>query len=206
MARDRYLVDKPGAAQSQIRIGWVGAPRTTADYYALSVLNTALGGSFTSRLNQNLREEHGYAYGASSFFDMRLSAGPFVASAGVQSDKTTESLQEFFKELNGIRQPMTADELTRAKNYLALGFPADFETTGGMAANVATLVIYGLPETFFSDYVRRSGRHGRRCAAVARNMCSPIVSPSWSSVTSRRSNPAFAPNSDRCGSCRSTKS
>ena len=63
------------------------------------------------------------------------------------------SLQEFFKELNGIRQPMSADELTRAKNYLALGFPADFETTGGMAANLATLVVYSLPETFFTEYV-----------------------------------------------------
>jgi zinc protease len=152
-ARQIYLVDKPGAPQSQIRIGWVGVARNTPDYYALSVLNTALGGSFTSRLNQNLRETHGYAYGAGSSFDMRLSAGPFFASAGVQSDRTTESLQEFFKELNGIRQPMTNDELARAKNYLALGFPADFETTGGMAANLATLVVYNLPETFFTEYV-----------------------------------------------------
>lgn len=151
--RQIYLVDKPGAPQSQIRIGWVGVPRNTPDYYALSVLNTALGGSFTSRLNQNLREEHGYAYGASSAFDMRMSAGPFFAAAGVQSDKTTESLQEFFKELNGIRKPMTPDELTRAKNYLALGFPAEFETTGGMAGNLVTMVVYGLPDAFFSEYV-----------------------------------------------------
>ena len=86
--RQIYIVDKPGAAQSQIRIGWVGVPRSTPDYFALEVLNTVLGGSFTSRLNQNLREEHGYAYGASSRFDMRLSAGPFLAAAGVQTDKT----------------------------------------------------------------------------------------------------------------------
>ena len=66
----------PGAEQSQIRIGWVGVPRSTPDYFPLQVLNTILGGSFTSRLNQNLREEHGYSYGASSRFDMRLSAGP----------------------------------------------------------------------------------------------------------------------------------
>ena len=71
----------PSAAQSQIRIGWVGVPRSTPDYFALQVLNTILGGSFTSRLNQNLREEHGYSYGASSRFDMRLSAGPFLAGA-----------------------------------------------------------------------------------------------------------------------------
>jgi predicted Zn-dependent peptidase len=151
--RQIYLVDKPGAAQSQIRIGWVGVARSTTDYYALDVLNTVLGGSFTSRLNSNLREEHGYAYGASSQFDMRLSAGPFVAAAGVQSDKTVESLKEFFKELDGIRQPIPADELTRAKNYEALGFPAGFEATADMAGNLIQLVVYSLPETFFSEYV-----------------------------------------------------
>jgi predicted Zn-dependent peptidase len=152
-ARQVYLVDKPGAAQSQIRIGWVGVPRSTSDYYALDVLNTILGGSFTSRLNQNLRETHGYAYGAGSSFDMRLGAGPFVASAGVQSDKTVESLREFFKELDGIRQPVPAGELTRAKNYEALGFPGAFETTAGMAGNLIELVVYGLAETLFTEYV-----------------------------------------------------
>lgn len=151
--RQIYLVDKPGAAQSQIRIGWVGVPRSTADYYVLDVMNTILGGSFSSRLNQNLREQHGYAYGASSSFDMRLSAGPFTAGAGVQSDKTVESLREFFKELDGMREPVPAAELTRAKNYEALGFPAAFETTGGMAGNLIELIVYGLPESFFSDYV-----------------------------------------------------
>jgi predicted Zn-dependent peptidase len=151
--RQIYLVDKPGAAQSQIRIGWVGVPRSTADYYPLDVVNTVLGGSFSSRLNMNLREEHGYSYGAGSSFDMRQSAGPFTASAGVQSDKTVESLQEFFKELNAIRQPISADELNRAKNYEALGFPSEFETTAGMAGNLIQLVIYGLPETFFTEYV-----------------------------------------------------
>lgn len=151
--RQIYLIDKPGAAQSQIRIGWVGVPRSTPDYYALTVLNTVLGGSFTSRLNQNLREEHGYAYGAGSGFDMRLASGPFTASAGVQSDKTTESLQEFFKELANIRQPLTADELARAKNYQALGYPSEFETTASVTGNLAQLVVYNLPESTFTDFV-----------------------------------------------------
>lgn len=151
--RQIYLIDKPGAPQSQIRIGWVGVPRSTPDYYALTVLNTVLGGSFSSRLNQNLREEHGYAYGASSGFDMRLASGPFTASAGVQSDKTTESLQEFFKELTNIRLPISADELARAKNYQALGYPSEFETTAGVTGNLAQLVIYNLPETTFTDFV-----------------------------------------------------
>ena len=151
--RQVYLVDKPGAAQSQIRIGWIGVPRSTPDYFPLTVLNTILGGSFTSRLNQNLREQHGYTYGASSSFDMRLDAGPFTASAGVQTDKTAESLKEFFKELDGMRQPIPADELTRAKNLEALSFPSGFETTTGMAGRLGDLVIYRLPETFLNEYV-----------------------------------------------------
>jgi predicted Zn-dependent peptidase len=75
--REVVIIDKPGAAQSQIRIGWVGVPRSTGEYAVLQVLNTILGGSFTSRLNQNLRERNGYTYGASSGFDMRTSAGPY---------------------------------------------------------------------------------------------------------------------------------
>jgi len=152
-AKQIYLIDRPGAAQSQIRIGWIGVPRSTPDYHVLEVLNTVLGGSFTSRLNQNLRERNGYAYGANSMFDMRSSPGPFFAASGVQTDKTVESLREFFNELNGIRQPIPAAELDRAKNYLALGFPADFETTGSMAAQLSELVIYGLSESLFTEYV-----------------------------------------------------
>jgi predicted Zn-dependent peptidase len=148
------LVDMPGAEQSQIRIGWIGVPRATPDYFALQVLNTVLGGSFTSRLNQNLREEHGYTYGASSRFDMRLFAGPFLAGAGVQTDKTSESLKEFFKELDGITAPISADELTKAKNYLALGFPSDFETIGDLAARLEELAVYRLPDTYYNQYVQ----------------------------------------------------
>jgi zinc protease len=148
-----YLVDKPGAEQSQIRIGWVGVPRTTPDYFTLQVLNTVLGGSFTSRLNQNLRETHGYSYGASSFFDMRLGAGPFAAGAGVQTDKTAEALREFFNELNGIAKPIGPDELTKAKNYIALGFPADFETSGDLSRRIEELIVYKLPESYYEQYV-----------------------------------------------------
>lgn len=152
-ARTIYLVNRPGAAQSQIRIGLVGVARNTPDYFTLDVLNTILGGSFTSRLNQNLREVHGYAYGASSAFAMRQSAGPFQAAAGVQTDKTTESLREFFKELDGIRQPISEEELARGKNYEALGFPSGFETLSGMAGQLVSMAVYNLPDTFFNEYV-----------------------------------------------------
>ena len=151
-ATEVTIVDMPGAEQSQIRIGWVGVARSTPDYFALQVLNTVLGGSFTSRLNQNLREQHGYAYGASSQFAMRLAPGPFFAGAGVQTDKTAESLTEFFKELRGIGTPIASDELTKAKNYLALSFPSDFETIDDLAARLEDLAIYSLPDRFFADY------------------------------------------------------
>jgi predicted Zn-dependent peptidase len=154
-ARTIYLIDKPGAAQSVIRVGWVGAARNTPDYYAIQVLNTVLGGSFTSRLNTNLRETHGYAYGAGSAFDMRLAAGPFFAAANVQTDKTAESVTEFFNELNRIGEAMPADDLNKAKNYLALGFPQDFETTQDIASKLSEQVIYGLPDGWFNDYVSK---------------------------------------------------
>jgi predicted Zn-dependent peptidase len=151
--RQVTIVDVPGAAQSQIRIGWVGVPRSTPDYFPLQILNTILGGSFTSRLNQNLREQHGYTYGASSRFEMRLSAGSFVAGAGVQTDKTSEALREFFNELTGIAKPVGAEELTKAKNYLALGLPGEFETIADLSSHVEELIVYGLPDDYFERYV-----------------------------------------------------
>src|SRR5262249_12244871 len=145
-----YLVDKPGAAQSVIEIGWVGVARSTPDYYSLQVLNTILGGSFSSRLNQNLREQHGYAYGAFSAFDMRLSPGAFFAGAAVQTDKTSEALREFFNELNGMRsKPVSEEELARAKNFIALSFPGQFETAGDLSRQIEELIVFKLPDNYF---------------------------------------------------------
>jgi predicted Zn-dependent peptidase len=149
------IVDMPSAEQSQIRIGWVGVARSTPDYFPLQVLNTILGGSFTSRLNQNLRETHGYSYGASSRFDMRRAPGPFLAGAGVQTDKTAEALREFFNELNGISKPVGDVELAKARNYVALGFPAEFETSADLSGHLEDLAVYGLPDTFYSTYVSK---------------------------------------------------
>ena len=127
--------------------------RTTPDYFVLDVLNTMLGGSFTSRLNQNLREEHGYAYGAGRSSTCARAPGPFVATAGVQTDKTVESLRSSSRSSTACAQPVPADELTTRAELEALGFPGEFETTSGMAGNLTELVVYGLPESFFSEYV-----------------------------------------------------
>lgn len=172
--RQIYIIDKPGAAQSQIRIGWVGVPRTTKEYATLEVLNTILGGSFTSRLNQNLREKHGYSYGAASAFDMRRSAGPFFATAGVQTDKTADALREFFNELENIRKPIPGEELEKAKNYVALSFPAEFETTGDLARKLEELVVYGLPDETFTSFVDQVTRV---TAAVVQNGAARYIQP-----------------------------
>jgi len=152
--RTIYLVDKPGAPQSQIRIGWIGVARSTPDYFPITVANTVLGGSFSSRLNNNLREVHGYSYGASSSFDMRGEPGPFFAAAGVQTDKTAEALKEFFIELEAILKPVPPDELARAKNYVALRFPSAFEATGDISRRLEDMLVYHLPDDYFSNYVQ----------------------------------------------------
>jgi predicted Zn-dependent peptidase len=150
-----YLLDKPGAPQSEIRIGRIGVPRSTPDYFPLQVMNTVLGGSFSSRLNLNLREKRGYTYGAGSFFEMREGPGPFSASAGVQTDKTADALKEFFAELAAIRHPVPAEELGRAKRYLALRYPGGFETTGDIVRRLEEMLVYDLPADYAATYVQR---------------------------------------------------
>ncbi|HUP01170.1 MAG TPA: pitrilysin family protein [Gemmatimonadota bacterium] len=154
-ARHVTLIDKPGAAQSEIRIGRIGVPRLTDDYYSILVMNTILGGSFTSRLNQNLREDKGYSYGAFSAFDFRPGPGPFLAAAAVQTEVTAEALTEFMRELTGILEAVTETELERARNYLALGFPQEFQTVAGTAGMLGELAVYDLPDDTFDRYIER---------------------------------------------------
>lgn len=156
-SRTIYLVDKPAAAQSSFRIGGVGVARSTPDYFAIEVMNTILGGSFTSRLNQNLRETHGYTYGAGSGFSMRREPGPFTAAAEIVAAKTDSALVQFLAELDAIRDPVPAAELTRAKQLLQLQLPGDFETTRSIASRLVPVAIYDLPLDFYNQYVSRIG-------------------------------------------------
>lgn len=151
-----FVVDKPGAAQSEIRVGRIGVDRGTDDYFGLTVLNTVLGGSFTSRLNMRLREEKGYTYGAGSFFDMRRWEGPFVARSGVQSEVTDSAVVEFMREIRRIgEEEIPEDELTRGRNYLALSLPQQFESVSDIASRISELLLYGLPDDFYDTYVDR---------------------------------------------------
>ena len=152
-----YVVDKPGAAQSVINIGQIGVSRDSPDYFPLQVMNTLLGGGFTSRINMNLREDKGYTYGARSGFAFRRGAGPFTASAPVQTAVTAESVLEFLKEIKGVRGeiPVTQAELDYNKQSLIRRFPSGFETVDQIASQLGNVVTYDLPDTYFNDYITR---------------------------------------------------
>lgn len=148
-----HVVDRPGAPQSEIRVGHAGPPRTTSDYFPLIVLNTMLGGSFTSRLNLRLREEKGYTYGARSVFAFRDGPGPFLAGAAVFTDATADAVADFLGEMRRMREEaVTADELDRARRYLAFGLPRRFETSEQLAAQLEDVVLYGLGDDFYERF------------------------------------------------------
>jgi len=152
-----YLVDKPGAAQSSVSIGQTGIDRSNPDFYAVQVMNSILGGGGGARLFMNLREDKGYTYGAYSRFTPRKGAGPFAASAEIQTGSTKESIVEFMKELNGIRGtiPVTQEELETNKQNIIRRFPAGFETVGGISNQLSNLVVYGLPDSYYNEFISK---------------------------------------------------
>ncbi len=153
-ARRVLLVDKPGAAQSVIMIGVPGIERTTPDYASVMVMNTILGGSFSSRLMSNLRETKGYTYGVSSSFQWRPLPGAWIASSDVRTNVTDSSLVEFFKEFNALRTAeVAAEELARAKAYLGLAVPGDLESTAQIAGQITSLAAFNLPLTYLQEFV-----------------------------------------------------
>ena len=142
------LVHRPGATQSVIRAGHLGPARGTKMYAAMETLNTVLGGSFTSRLNQNLREDHGYTYGVRSMFLLRRRGGLFVTSTSVETEDTAAALAEILKELRGaVESPLTRTELTKGKRLLVEEQPARAETVAGLLEAHADLALNGLPLT-----------------------------------------------------------
>jgi zinc protease len=149
------LVNRPGAPQSELRVGHVGPSRTTFDYHALVTLNSVLGGQFTSRLNRNLRETRGITYGARSAFDMNRSAGSFVCDTSVQADATAVAVREILNECRAIREPgaVQADELALAQDSLTRGYVHHFETAGHFTRALVELATYDLPQDTFDRFV-----------------------------------------------------
>lgn len=140
------LVDKPGAPQSVLIIGAPGVERDNPDYPAIQLLNTILGGSFSSRLNDILREQRGYSYGAGSGWGFSPVPGPFTASSQVRTDVTDSSVAIFFREFERIRnEPVTAVELERGRNYIVLGSLDSYETAGQIAGAIGGALQFGHP-------------------------------------------------------------
>jgi zinc protease len=148
-----YVVDRPQAVQSEIRVGHLGVPRSCEDYFPLAVMNAIFGGVFNSRINLNLRERHGYTYGARSQFAFRRQAGPFVIAAPVRNEVTLESVTEMLSELRRIRTGDIEDrELDDVKSYLMGVFPATVQTASDLASRLVDMELYGLPEDYFDRY------------------------------------------------------
>jgi len=150
--RKVLIVDKPGSPQTALLTFGVGLQRNSPDYPAVAVMNTMLGGLFSSRINMNLREEHGYTYGASSFFRYYRGTGPFITYALVRTDVTAPATEQLFKELEEIHtKPLTDSELSRAKDSIILSLPGDFESDFGVNGQLSNLWLFGLPLDYYTS-------------------------------------------------------
>jgi zinc protease len=164
-----YLIDKPGAVQSMILAGHIAPPRANPNEAAIDVMNTILGGAFTSRLNMNLREDKHWAYGAQTLLIGAKGQRTFLTYAPVQSDKTKESLQEIDKELRAIikDRPVTDEEITKTKLNLTLSLAGDRETKAAVLGDLAEITRYGLPEDNFTTYAQRINALERKDISAA---------------------------------------
>jgi predicted Zn-dependent peptidase len=169
------LVDRPGATQSMVAVTLVGVPRKSPDYDALSVMNTLLGGQFSSRLNLNLREKHAYTYGARSGFDMRHAAGPFTAGGAIDKPATGPAIKEILAEIERIRTTKVGeDELSDAKANLVRQLPARFETAGETASTLQVLSVYGLP---LDEFATRPARIAKVTADDVQRVAQKYLRP-----------------------------
>ena len=149
-----YLIDRPDSLQSDILAGHVAPPKSNPDEIAIETMNTILGGTFTSRVNMNLREGKHWSYGAFTFLWPAQGQRPFIVYAPVQTDKTKESLVELNKELRAIldRQPISEKELNTAQKNQTLQLPGRWETNESVAGSIGDIVTFGLPDDYFTTY------------------------------------------------------
>ena len=147
------LVDRPGAEQSDVRIGLVGPGRKDRRYYAFEVMSSTLGGGFTSRLVQTLREKMGITYGVHSGMDWRLAPGPFVISTAIVTAATGQGIAKTLEILDDLaKNELSAEELEKSKQNLIRALPAEFETNGATTRAFAELVLLGLPDDYYAHY------------------------------------------------------
>lgn len=153
-----HLVDRPGSVQSAVAVARRGVPRDNPDVPEIGVMNTMLGGGFSGRLFQNLRERHGYTYGASSSFSMNRLAGIFTENAEVRNEVTGPAIQEMLAEVKRLRDEAPPDaELAMQRQYVAGNYLLSLESPGRTAERVQEIDLYGLPPDYFKVYARRVG-------------------------------------------------
>ena len=187
-----HVVDRPGSVQSEIRVGHPGVEMKHPEHHALTVVNTVLGGAFTSRLNLNLRERHGFTYGVRSRFAYRRSAGPFSVATAVDTDVTASAVREILHELRTMAgKGPSEEEVEAARDYVVGVFPLRLETTGQVASRITDLIVYDLPDDHHATYRDRiravtqadaaaaAGRHIRpdHVAVVVVGAADKVVGP-----------------------------
>ena len=149
-----FLVDRPGSEQSVIITGHVIAPRSDVRELAIQAMNFSFGGSFTSRINLNLREDKAWSYGVRSIIIDTMKQRPFIIYAPVQTDRTAESMLELDRELREVRtsRPVSAEEVDTSKRQNTLGLPGRWETARAVMSDIAEIVRFGLPEDYWQHY------------------------------------------------------
>ncbi len=169
------IVDKPKMPQTSIMVGQVGVARNDPDYDKLSLMNTVMAGGFTSRVNHNLREVHGYTYGTYGQLTQNRGEGAIAIGGGIRADVTGPALNELFKEVASMKtQPVTDDELARARGARIEALPGRFQTQDAMAGQIAALYSFDLPDDYYKTLpARLSAITGPDLTAMANKYLTP---------------------------------
>jgi zinc protease len=153
-----YLIDRPGALQSDIVGAQLAPPRNAPDAVALNLLNDVFGGTFSSRLNMILREDKHWSYGVGTSLVAARGQRILYSDSPVQTDRTADALRELAREYAalGSTRPVTPRELQDAQANETLGLPGSFETVGQLSNAYATILQYGLPDDYYDTYTAKA--------------------------------------------------
>ena len=149
-----FFVDTPGAQQSVVSVMHTGPARTAKDYFETWIMGTIFGGGFSSRINMNIREKHGYAYGARGGFSYNRTSSTFSAGGSIRNDATKEAIVEIINEIESLRNgPATDEEMAREKDGAILGLPAQWATGASILSTFQNLVYFGLPLDYYETFI-----------------------------------------------------
>ena len=173
--RQVVIVDRADAAQTELRVGHVGPPRNHPAHTELVLANTLLGGKFTSRINLNLRERHGFTYGAHSAFVDRRGPGPFMVWTAVANQVVARATEEILSEITRLRdEPVETAELAEGIRYLRGVFPYGLQSQGGLLGRLEEIAVYGLEQDHFDRYLEELATiDAERLRAAAREHLAP---------------------------------